>query len=328
MVERATINEVAQIGVEAVEGTAVAGSKLLPSIAINLAPATTQQQIKTQGYKVPTGVALGKEWSTVDISSDAITYDELTYLFNMILVAATPAQQSATTAYKSTFAPLGSGPDTVKTITAESGSSARAMKAAGLFLTDLTIDWDREKVSCSGSGMGRAITDGITMTASPTAIAQVPILAKDLSIYADDTSGGLGTTKLLRSLKGTLKISNRFGPVWPNDKSQPSYAARVELPITITLDLWLEADAAGMGFLTTLRNNARKFIRLDWVSDLLAGTAIPYELAVDLACDVGSLGKLEDDEGVYGATWTFNVDYDSAWAKWISVALTNKTTAL
>ncbi len=328
MAENATINQVAQIGVESTEGTAVAASKLLPSLSINVSPAPTIQQIQTQGYKVPTGVALGKEWSAIDVSSEAITYDELTYLLNMLLVAATPSQQSSTTAYKSTFAPSATNPDTVKTLTIEAGSSVRARKAAGCFLTELELSWDREKVAVKGAGLGKAITDGITLTSSPTGIAQVPILAKDLSIYADDTSGGLGTTKMLRSLKGSLKLSNRFGPVWPNDKAQTSYAARVELPIDAKLSLWLEADAQGAAFLTAMRNNARKFVRLDWLSDLNAGTAIPYDLVVDMATNVAEVGQLEDTDGVFGTTWTTTLAYDSGWGNWISAALTNKTSTL
>lgn len=326
--ERATINEVTQIGIESTEGTAVAANRKLPSISITPAIDANVNTFAAQGNKIDTIAALGFEATKWDIASDAPTYDEIIYLLNCLLMHADPTQSGSTTAYTSTYAPLISGPDTVDTLTAESGSSVHAAKAAGLRVTDLELDWDRTKMTLKGSAYGRALSDGITLTSSPTAVAQVPMLPKDISIYADDTSGGLGGTKLLRSTKGNLKIGNRFGGVKVNDKAQTSYAASVELKVTATLQLTLEADTAGLGFLSTMRTNARKFVRVDILSDLMAGASIPYEFMLDMACNVTNLEKFSDDQGIYCVPVDFALMGDSGWGKWLNLAVTNTVAAL
>src|SRR5690242_14122397 len=147
MVERAAINEGTQIGVETTYGTAVPADLLLPSISIEPAVKTSNNLFKTAGYKLPTISSLGKEWSEWSIKSDAPTYDELTYLLNSILVTAAPVQEGSTTAYTSTFSPAGSQPDAVTSFTVGQGSSVRAMKATGLLVSDLSLDWDRDKIA-------------------------------------------------------------------------------------------------------------------------------------------------------------------------------------
>lgn len=328
MTERATINEVTQIGVESTEGTAVAANKSLPSMTIDVSPNTTSNEQTTQGYKNPTIHSPGFEYSDIKIASAGPTYDELIYIFNSILVHTTPSTVD-TSGKKWVFEPSNTQPDVVDTFTAEQGSAVRAAKVAGIRLTEFGLDWDRDHIALSGTGLGRTMTDGITLTASPTSLAQIVMQPKDISIYVDTTSGGLGGTKLLRSLKGSLKIANRFAGVKANDKSQTSFAAMVETPIKGTLDMTLAADAAGMAFLTKYRNATRVFVRVDILSDLMAGAATAaYECAIDLACDIAKINPYTDDQGVRCIPVSFSIVSDQTWGKWISLALTNKTATL
>lgn len=328
MVERATINETTQIGVETTEGTAVPADKFLPSMTIDLSPNTTSNEQNTQGVKLPTIHQPAFEYSDVKLASAGPTFDELAYPLSSLLVATTPATVD-TSGKKWTFEPSGTQPDTVKTFTVEQGSAVRAAKAAGLRVIELGLDWSRDALTLSGSGLARSMTDGITLTATPTALAQIVMQPKDISIFADTTSGGLGTSKLLRALKGSLKIGNRFGGVKANDKSQSSFVAMVELAVKGTLDLTLEANAAGMAFLANYRAGQRMFVRVDVLSDLLAGAATAnYELAVDLAVDIAKINPYTDDQGVRCIPVSFTIVYDATWGKWISAALTNKLAAL
>lgn len=328
VVERASINETVQIGVETTEGTAVPANKFLPGLSIDLSPNTTSNEQNTAGVKLPTIHQPGFEYSDVKVSSNGPTYDEILYLLNSLLVHAAPVQEGATTAYTSTFAPSGTQPDTVDTFTVEQGSAVRAAKAAGMRITDLGLDWDRDSLKLSGGGLARLMTDAITLTASPTAIPQVVMQPKDISIFVDPTFGALGTTKLLRALKGSLKIGNRFGGVKANDKAQTSFAAMVELAVKGTIDLTLEADAAGMAFLTQYRNATRLFMRVDITSDLLAGTAKPYKSLIDIAVDVSKINPYSDEQGVRCIPVSGTIVYDGGWGKWINWVNTAKTTAL
>jgi hypothetical protein len=329
VVERATVNETTQIGVETTEGTAVAADKFLPSLTIDISPNTTSNEQTTQGVKLPTIHQPAFEYSDVKLASNGPTYDEIVYPLSSILK--TPVIATIDTSGKTwTFAPSGTAPDTVKTFTAEQGSAVRAAKVAGIRITEFGLDWSRDALTMSGSGLGRTLTDGITLTATPTSLAQIVMQPKDISIFADpDDPGDLGTTKLLRALKGSLKIGNRFGGVKANDKAQTSFVAMVELPIKGTLDLTLEANAAGMAFLTNYRAGQRMFVRVDVADDRLAGAASAnYELVIDLACDIAKINPYTDDQGVRCIPVSFSLVYDAGWGKWINAVVTNKLAAL
>jgi hypothetical protein len=330
MPERTTVTQVVQVGAESTEGTAVAGSKKLPSLSIGPAIKTNIDSFRPLGNKFNTIHAQGKEWSVAPIAMEP-TYSELEYLLASLLVDVTAVQQAATTAYKWTYAPSGTAADALKSLTVERGSSVQAEKIAGALCTDLTITGDRDKIDITGNMLGRLMSTGITLTGGPTAIEQIPILPKEVSVYLDTTSGGIGGTKLSRVLKWTIQLGNRRGPLWVVDSAQTSYVASVELPITAKVKLAVEADAAGMGLVTPLRDGTFRYLRIAAISAQLAGTAIPYSLTMDLALQMAAEpSAFQDQDGVYMLEYEFDVTFDSAWAggQALTWALINKQTAL
>lgn len=328
MAERTTVTQVVQLGVESTEGTAVAANKTLPSINMLPAIAGNVDAFTSIGNKWPTIHVLGEEWASVAITGKP-TYDELTYLLSSLLAKVTPVQHGATTAYTSTATPSSTAPDTIDTFTVENGSSVRAHKNAGNFISDLTLTFSRSAIDLSGTMMGKAITDGITLTSSPTAIAQIPLLPAEIEVWLDTAAAGLGTTKMLRVVSGSIAVSNRFGPLWVCDRSQASYVAHVELPIAGQVKLMLEADAQGMALLTNMRAGTSTFMRFLTTSAQLAGTAFPYSFQWDCALQVSAPpSAFQNQDGIYAIEWTFDITHDATWGKATTAAVTNKTSAL
>lgn len=326
MAERTSATQVVQIGLESTPGTAVAANRQLPSLQLTTGIAANFTEILPTGYKFPTAMAPGKEWTTASFNAASIGYDEIIYLLFSVASYAAGVQQSSTTAYKYTLGPSTSADDTIKTVTVEQGSSVRAHKFAYGLVTDLTIKGDRDKVELSGNMIGNALSDGITMTSSPTVIAQVPILAKDVSIYADDTAAGLGTTKLTRVLSWEYTIASRFSPLWVVDAANSSYVAHTETPIQASLKLMLEADSTGNAlFTTTARAGSTKFFRVQATSSTLAGTAIPYSMKLDIGGQVKSQpDQFQDSDGVYAYGLTFSAVHDPTWLKGVAFEVINK----
>lgn len=326
MAERASVFQVTQLGLETTPGTSVAANRRLQAVSIEPAIKAEVSAIRPTGVKFPTGAAPGREWVEASISGMA-AYNDLAYLLASVLMKATPAQQGTTTAYLWTFTPAQAAADTVATYTVETGSSVRAGKFTYGLVTKFTLKADRNTVEVGGSLIGRAYQDGITMTGSPTQVALQPVLPTHVSVYADDTSGALGTTKLTRLLSAELSISNRFGTLWTLDAAESAWVAHVELQPTATLKLLVEADAQGMGLLTTMRAGSKKYIRLKAVGPVIEGI-YNYTLQCDLAGTVTDVGEFSDQDGVYAIEWTLQATYDSAWGKALEVALTNTLTAL
>jgi hypothetical protein len=326
MPERASVGMTQQIGVETTEGTSTAANKLLQSLSFALSPQIETSRFKPMGTKFDALVTPGKDFSQADISGQA-TYEELQYLFSSALKKVTPTV-SGTTGQLWTIEPSNVAEDTVATYTVEQGSSVRAHKATGVIVTDFSITFNRDSVEVGGTAMGQLFSDGITLTATPTALPLVPVLPSQVSVYLDPTGAALGTTKLLRVLEVEIGMGSRFGPLWPLNSALASYAAHIETEPDATLRLLMEADTAGMAQLATLRAGSTSFVRVEAIGGVIGAGPATFKLTVDTAVKFEALNSLDDQDGVYGAEWSARIVQDATWGKSISVKLINSQTAL
>lgn len=328
MPERSSLAQGVQVGVESVPGTNVAADKKLSAISIEPAVNVDMQTFRPMGSKYATVITPGKEMVEADVSGSG-SYTEILYLFSSCLVSpAAPATVDGT-GRTWTFAPAGTAEDTVKTLTVEQGGPVRAHKFNYGIVTEVELDFSRDAVEVSGSLIGQRLSDNITMTVTPTAIEQVPILPTDIDVFIDTSSGTIGTTKQVRVLNANWHLSDRFGPIWTLNSALTSYAAHVETEPTAEITILVEADAEGMAPLSQMRGGATKFIRIKGTSPTLAGaTTAFHSVSLDAACKVSDVGDFSDEDGVYAIEWTYTMVYDAAWGKALTTAVVNKIATL
>lgn len=329
MPEIASIAQSVQIGPEATAGTAVSASKLLsyidldPSISINF------NRFRPAGQKVAAVVTPGQdmtEWSVSGVGS----YSEIIYPLASLLVSVTSSTVD-TSGKEWLFTPAARTEDTVKTFTVEKGGSVRAGKATYVLFTGMELTFNRsDGVQLSGTAIGQQYQDNITLTASPTAVEEAPILPTHIDVFVDTTSGSIGSTKLTRDFTAVWRCNDRFNPVWPLNSANASYVSHVETEPTIQLELTAEADSQGMStFLTAARAGTSVFIRISATSTVLAGASTRfYDLRIDMAGKISAVGGFDDNDGVRVIQWTVDAVYDATWAKYQQVRVTNKTSAL
>lgn len=337
MAERSTINQSVQIGVEATPGTAVAASKRLQSMGFSIQPEVDISGLRPIGQKYPSLQILGKEWASADVDGSPC-YTELPYAFASVLTAPTVTQvmDGATTtgAYRWTFTSNTFGDDAPKTFTIEQGSAFRAQRIVNAILKDYSWEWSRDEISLGGEVLGRAIEDGITLTAAPTSLPLVPVLPAQLSVYLDATSAAIGTTKLLRVLKGEFNISDRYKPLWVVDAAQPSYANTIEDEPDVEMVMTQMADAVGMANLVSMRGGSTRFMRLQAKGpNIYTGTGgtpllVNHQVTIDMAGQIGDIGDLGDEDGVYAAEWTWKAVHDGTWGKAFTVEVITTTATL
>ena len=314
MAERASVSQHIQIGVETTPGTSVAASKQLRSIGFTPSPKVTVEQFRPAGQKYISLAILGEEWVEATMDGNAV-YDELVYPMSSLLGAATvtagTAGNTASNSWK--FKPQGSQADNAKTFTIEHGDpNSRADKFVGALVTDTQFTMDRTKFTLTGTLLGQNLTDGITMTATPAQLPLVPILPSKLNVWIDPTAAALGTTKMSRVLSLDWHMTNKYGPVWPLDSTQQSYAATVELVPTLTGSIVLEADVAGMGLLQNLRSGSTVYIRVGAVGPIIPTcTSATYAFTLDLAAQIINTTGFSDSNGVYAIGWDFACVQDS-----------------
>lgn len=327
MPERSTIFQTVQLGVETTPGTSVAANRKLQGLGLEPSPQVEMDSFKPMGSKFVTVMQPGKDWVTAKVTGRPL-YSELEYPLSSVLIATTPVAGTAPS-QTWTFAPTTSASDTPKTYTVEHGDGRAGKFTYGLF-SEFAINISRNGAAeLDGSLIGRQYQDGITLTPGPTSQAIEPLFPSQVSVYADDTSAGLGTTKLLRVLTSNWKISDRWGPVWTLDAAQASWAAHVETDPTAELELVLEADAQGMGFLATARTGASKFIRIEGIGSLITG-AIFHKLTIDQSCKLSEWGDFSDEDGVYAVSLTFAAAHSATWGtgKALQVTLINAVATL
>lgn len=328
MPENATVANTNQLGVEATPGTSVAANKLPRYLAFDLDPNIDFNRFRSMGSKFATALTPGQDFTTFSLSGQG-SYSELVYAFCSNLVNVSPTT-SDTTARTWTFTPAVRTEDTVKTFTIEQGDAVRAGKCTYGIVSDLELTFNRtDGVTVGGGGFGQQFQDNITLTGSPTAIEDAPILPTHIDVWADDTFAGIGVTKLTRDFNVVWRSNGRFGQVWPLNSTLASFGAHVELEPTVQLELTAEYDSQGSQFFTQARAGAVKYIRVKATSTVLAGAAtVPYSLTIDFAGKISGLGGFDDQDGVRVVSWTLDAVDDATAGFAHKVVAVNKVSAL
>jgi hypothetical protein len=327
MPERSSLNQTIQIGVESTSGTAVAASKRMQSWGLEPTIETEIDQFKPAGWKYNALTSLGKEWATSPITGRG-SFTELVYILSSVIdVATITTPGGGTTSRNWQFISDTFADDAPKTYTVEHGSSVRADRFTYGLITEFGMTFNRTSVEVTGSMMGRALEDGITMTASPTSVALIPILPTQISVYVDATAAGLGTTKLTRAVSTEFNIGSRFAPVWVLDAAQNPFAAHIESDPDFTVGLVVQANSAGMAYLANMRSGAALFIRIEAIGAIIEG-AIPYKAWFDFCVRATDPEGFRDEDGVYCFSYNFVGGHDATWAKSMDINLVNTLTAL
>jgi len=323
--------------VETIPGTAVAANKRLGSMGFKIGPSIDTTPLRPEGTKYALLQILGKEWTEADISGMAV-YTELPYAFSSVINApivtsivdgATPTGATRWLFKSNTF-----GDDTPQTFTVEQGSSFRAHRFSNGIIPEYTWSWSRDEIELGGTMIGRAIEDGVTLTAAPTVLPQVPVLPAQLSVYIDDTAAGLGVTKQTRVLKGECNISDRYSPLWVVDAAQGSFVSTVESEPTVEFKVLQMADSQAAVNTIAMRAGQTRFLRLRGVGpQIYAPTGglpqgVHHQVTWDMAGQVSDISPFEDEDGVFGVEYTFTTVHDPIWGQAFQVEVITTTSSL
>jgi len=335
--ERTAITQVIQVGLEATPGTAVPATIKLSSMDIEMKVMSNTDVFRPTGFKYPTVAAQEREWTEGTMKGQP-TYTEIIYPLSSVVNKQPPTQYTdgltPTTVYKWVFESSTSAPDVAATYTVEQGSTLRAQSFSDAVFSEYSLNFTREKVDMGGKLLGTSIVDPGVLTGGLSAISLIPIQATQLTVFLDTTSAALGTTKMPRLFDFKYDLTNRYGPVWVVDASQPSYVAVVELVPKQTVKVIVEADANGMALLQLLRNDNTRFMRVLAKGQTLystgtyALTPLTYRYQQDMAVKVTEVGTFSDQQGVYAIEFTFEVFHDATWGKALHIEVDNNIATL
>jgi hypothetical protein len=346
MPERSSIAQVSQIGKEVTPGTTVAATKRLGSINFTPSINTETDPFRPSGLKFPTVMTLNREWADVAYDGKP-TYEEIIY--PLASVVGTPVVASIldgatpTTAFEWTFTPSSTAADTPITYTLEQGQSGvQAEKYGHVLLTSFALEVSRSEASISGSGFAQAAVTGIVPTAGLAIPSDLtPIQPGQFSVYMATTQAGLSTggtsdpaKRLGRVISVSPSMEDRFNPAWFVDSTQGSFVTFVENGEGIggNSGLTVEADAAGLAWLATLRAGTTVFLRIEALGPVIYNAGAQLNLRHmfrwDQAVKVESSEGFSDEDGIYAVAWGLRPTHDTTWGKASQIVVRNKVTAL
>lgn len=272
--EISSINQTLQLAPEVTPGVAVAASKRLDCVNFKFGPKGDFKKTAGTGRKYDSVQQLNAEW--VEGSFDgSLDYNGLLYLFAGALGIPTPvAHGSSSVAKDWVLDAILSGSRQPQTYSFEQGENAtRAHKFAYGLINKIGYKLSRKTdASCNGGVLAQSVTDGITMTSSPTPIALKPITGQQFNLYLDSSSGSIGTTQLTKALNAEFSLDGIYGPAWYANRANSSFSAHVDLKPNASVKFAVAADATGMGPLTNMRKGDTRYLRVETVGDVIDNT--------------------------------------------------------
>jgi hypothetical protein len=157
-----------------------------------------------------------------------------------------------------------------------------------------------------------------------TSMSLIPILPGHVNVYLADTYASLSSNKMTRATMLNFNFSDRFKPFWTlNQALGTSYAGHIEVPMVAKFTLKAHAMSEVMALLGTVRSDAKKFVRLECLGPIIGVTSDVHKLIIDACVKVSNVGPMEDDDGVYEATYELSSTEDTAWGNSVVAILNN-----
>jgi hypothetical protein len=335
--EQAFVNQHIQIGAESLTalGTSVSASKILQCYDVVFQMKGDTTFYRPVGRKYPAVQEQNTEW--VEGSwSGAMDYNALQYILAGVFGSASVAAHAgpSATAKDWIYTPPVTGSIVPQTYTVEQGDSTRAHKSTYQLFNDFGYTITRKSTSITAKSIGRPMSDGITLTSTPAAVALAPVPGKHASVYLDTASGSLGGTLLTKVLQVQYAMPAVYQPFWPINAASAGFSNHVDMAPAATIKLLMEADSVGMARLADWQAGTTYFLRVDALgtvaiaADGPSSASIYNEFKHDMAVKFGEPSQYQDKDGVFAIEWTGTIVEDATWAKAQTATVTNLIAAL
>lgn len=320
-----------RIGLEVTAGTAVACPIKIPALEIVVETAGGEgEAFRPAGYKhVSFVIPGGDEMSNLTLGGK-LCYNSLPFLLASLGYAA--PSTVTTGVYKWSWVPNTSAADTIKTFTIQEGpSGSGAQMPYGLF-TGWTINFRRNAIEFSGSGIAGKVTDNQALTTVTKTITPKPVIGSQIYVYTATTRTGLDSAVPLTDLAGVeVHYTDKYAPWWALNGSVSTFADIVDTVPDVGGRIMTLYNSTGYGYRTTMRAGDTKWMRIKAVGATITGT-YTHGMHFDFPLQFTNPGDREDDEGAYALGFNFNCIHDDTVDGTnpgaISVVVTNSTATL
>jgi hypothetical protein len=245
--EIASVNQKWQFGVESTPGTAVPCTKIIPQLDLVPGMNGAVTPYTPSGYKYIGSQT--QDWEETAITVNGVLdFNAMSYLMPSAFGLITPTLNgSSAVAYKWVGTPPITGSVQPQTYTMQQGDSVRARSMNRMMLSAFGYKWTpKSRPMISGTMFGNPMSDNITLTSSPTVIAEAPAAAEQFFYYLDLTSAGIGTTGLTRLFSVDYSFGNIAAAFYASNRPSIGPSGHVDQKPATALKLLLMTDAVGL----------------------------------------------------------------------------------
>lgn len=314
--EISAVNQRTQIGPEATPGTSVAAGKRLNCYDWVFGVNPSVSSYRASGTKYDSTQEEDTEMSNLTVSG-IMDYNGLPYLLSSAMgIVAPVAHGASSTAKDWIYIPPVSGSIQPQTYTIQQGDAVRARSFSYGLLSSFGYKGTRTSpFTISGAGFGQQMTDGISMTASPTDVALAQVVGKQFNVFLDPTSGALGTTLLTRVFSIEYSFGDIYSPFWPLNRSTAGYTGHVDGSPKSSFKMLMEADSNGFAAMQGyLQSGQTVYIQIDAQGATIdAPNSITNEIIHQMACKVGKPTDFKEEQKIYATEWELNIVQDATW---------------
>lgn len=333
MADRPSVNMIPQVGVETTKGTPVAATARFTDMNINMDPNWQYQTYRARGYKVLNKIVRHRK-SGMGKYDGKLSYGNIIYILcSMFGKPLSVTQIGVTGMYTWTFLPLSQGKDTnLQTYTIELGDDQAAEIYPYCAFNSCSISSPTNDCAVSGDILAQSANLAGTLTAlTQSADVDEPLVTADsIDVFLDDTSGGLGTTKITDSVTETLTMPARFKEKFVHNTAKTSFSGLLETAydgLTLAMDAEYNSQMRAIVSALDTAQSPTKFIR--WLATGPTVSSTAYKIQIDMAmkCDKPtSVPELDGSISGYNLNW--HLVNDKVWTKAMAITVINKLATL
>lgn len=238
----------------------------------------------------------------------------------------TVSTNGATNTRRWTFFPSDTDADTFDSFTIEKGSSLGASSVPGVRCDEIDLTFVPDKsIELKAKLFGKVLSDGITMTSSPSAVALKPLTPRNVDVYLAASEAALAAGQI-KPLEARFSIKNRHTQVYELNSSETSCEDTVERMLDVSGQIIVEQNSAANAYMTALRAGTEKFLRIVVTGETIE-TGFPYKMIITMPFEFqkGSRGARQD---VHCGTYDIFAIHDATFNGSVKVVIDTAMTAL
>lgn len=299
---RSGVGIVNQIGLETTPGTPVAANRYTPTLNWMLKRVLETKTFRGRGSRVPTSKVQHKKMAKGEVSG-VLDYNSINYVLAGIFNNPAPVQIGALQAYTRVYTPgLRTVDSSRKTFTVEIGDETAAEQYSFCQLLGLNLGANQDEFTVKSDAIARYPTDNLSLTASPTEVAERPVERNDVNVYLDNSYATLGQTKITEALGETLDIGSKFKEVFVHNSSAGEFYDVIDIPYEAKCSFESVHNSQSRTLVAGITSNPTKWMRWEAIgASLGTHSSVEYfeKIWVDLAYKFDEPEPMENEGEPY-----------------------------